>query len=329
MVQFDWGTKKMKINGQNKTVCFAVFAFPYSNYRYVYVTEKMNGHSFIEAFHAFTNHVGGVYPILLIDNMRIAASFKKKLPTLTALFQQLQVHFKLEVRLCTPYRPNQKGTVENAVKTLKRSLTLAEQEFSSLQDLQDTVSNTFMKLNQKMHHEKNDTIDRLLLHENFGKSSIPKKHFIYTQEEQRKVRNNTLISFDGNYYSAPEEYKGETITVRYTDRTIRLLSKNGRVLAKYSRCYGKKQKKYRVWNILGKLQRKSNGFDQSKEKRQMPTWLKSLYEKVFQNQANDFLIFLEILQHMKKNVVKRMLKWHEAYHIQLTNESAFEFLSRS
>jgi ABC-type uncharacterized transport system ATPase subunit len=61
----------------------------------------------------------------------------------------------------------------------------------------------------------------------------------------------------------------------------------------------------------------------------MPTWLKSLYEKVFQNKANDFLMFLETLQHMKKNVVKRMLKWHEAYHLRMTNESAIEFLSKN
>jgi len=100
-----------------------------------------------------------------------------------------------------------------------------------------------------------------LLHENCGKLTTPKKRFVYTQEEQRKVRKNTLISFEGNYYSAPEDYKGETITVRYTDRTVRLISKEGKVLTKYSRCYGKKQKKYRVWNILSKLQNKANGFD--------------------------------------------------------------------
>ncbi|MBT2641745.1 Mu transposase C-terminal domain-containing protein [Bacillus sp. ISL-41] len=76
------------------------------------------------------------------------------------------------------------------------------------------------------------------------------------------VRNNTLVSFDGNFYSAPEEYKGEKVIVRYTDRIVRLVTLDDEnVLAKYSRCYGKKQKKYRVWNILSKLQHKSDGFD--------------------------------------------------------------------
>ena len=91
MVQFDWGTEQIKINNRNRTICFAVFAFPYSNYRYVYATERIDGRSFVEAFIAFTKHIGGVYPILLIDNMKIAArhrSYRKQQPKLTTLFQK-------------------------------------------------------------------------------------------------------------------------------------------------------------------------------------------------------------------------------------------------
>ncbi|MBT2641744.1 transposase [Bacillus sp. ISL-41] len=135
MVQFDWGTKRIIINGMNRTVCFAVFALPYSNYRYVYVTEKMDGRSFVKAFIAFTKHIGGVYPILLIDNMKIAARHKKyceEQSQLTKLFQQLEIHYGIEVRLCTPYRPNQKDTVENAVKTLKTELFAHYSGFASL-----------------------------------------------------------------------------------------------------------------------------------------------------------------------------------------------------
>lgn len=168
MVQFDWGTKKIKINGRNRTVCFAVFAFPYSNYRYVYVTERMDGRSFVEAFIAFTKHIGGVYPILLIDNMKIAArhrSYRDQQPKLTTLFQQLEDHYNIEVRLCTPYRPNQKGTVENAVKTLKTHLFACQSGFASLDELQEKIHAIFHRLNQKKHHEKNDTIINLLQHE--------------------------------------------------------------------------------------------------------------------------------------------------------------------
>jgi transposase len=332
MVQFDWGTKKIKINGRNRTVCFAVFAFPYSNYRYVYVTERMDGRSFIKAFIEFTKHIGGTYPILLIDNMKIAARHKKyrdQQSRLTSLFQQLEQHYNIEVRLCTPYRPNQKGTVENAVKTLKTHLLTYQADFASLDELQEEIHKLFKHLNEKKNHEKNDTIINLLKHENRYKSPVPKKHIAYFQEESKCVRSNTLVLFDGNYYSAPEEYKGEKVIVRYTEHTVRLVTLDGKqVLAKYSRCYGKNQKKYRVWNILSKLQHKSNGFDQSREKQQMPKWLKLLYEKAFNNQADEFFSFLEIVQNLKKNTVKRMLRWHHTFKKTLTIDSALEFVSR-
>ncbi|MBT2641742.1 IS21 family transposase [Bacillus sp. ISL-41] len=332
MVQFDWGTKKIKINGKNRTVCFGVFAFPYSNYRYVYVTEKMDGRSFVKAFIDFTKHIGGVHPILLIDNMKIAARHKKycdQQTQLTSLFQKLEQHYNIEVRLCTPYRPNQKGTVENAVKTLKTHLFAYQADFASLNELQEEIHKVFNHLNAKKHHEKNDTIINLLKHENRYKFPVPKKHMAFFQEEIKSVRNNSLVAFDGNYYSAPEEYKGEKIIVRYTDRTIRLVTLDGnQVLAKYTRCYGKNQKKYRVWNILNKLQHKSDGFDQSREKRQLPKWLKHLYEKGFNNKVDEFFFFLELIQNLKKNTVKRMLNWHHAFKKTLTVDSALEFVSR-
>lgn len=176
MIQFDWGTKKLRISGKSRTVCFAVFAFPYSNYRYVYVTERMDGRAFIKAFVAFTKHVGGIYPVLLIDNMKIAArhtKYRQQQAQLTSLFQQLEQHYKMEVRLCTPYRPNQKGTVENAVKTLKTHLFAYQADFASLNELQEEIHNVFNHLNGKKHHEKNEPIINLLKHENRYKSPVP------------------------------------------------------------------------------------------------------------------------------------------------------------
>jgi transposase len=86
-------------------------------------------------------------------------SYRELQPQLTSLFQQIEEHYNIEVRLCTPYRPNQKGTVENTVKTLKSKLFAHQSEFSSIQELQETIHNIFNILNQQKHHEKKDTIN--------------------------------------------------------------------------------------------------------------------------------------------------------------------------
>jgi hypothetical protein len=60
----------------------------------------------------------------------------------------------------------------------------------------------------------------------------------------------------------------------------------------------------------------------------MPKWLKLLYEKTFEKNANEFLTFLELIKNIKKNTVKRILNWHHAFKKTLTIDSALEFVSR-
>ena len=60
----------------------------------------------------------------------------------------------------------------------------------------------------------------------------------------------------------------------------------------------------------------------------MPKWLKVLYKKTFEKQADEFFAFLELIQNLRKNVIKRMLKWHEFNKKKLTIDSALEFVTR-
>lgn len=121
--QFDWGTIQLTIGDKNKRICLAVFSFPYSNYRFYYVTDSMNGPRFLQAFHAFIRHLGAVPPVLIIDNMRIAVQYDSGKRKLTSLFQQLEQHYGMKIKPCTSHCPNQKGNVENAVRTIKHQLT--------------------------------------------------------------------------------------------------------------------------------------------------------------------------------------------------------------
>ncbi|WP_108668953.1 hypothetical protein [Peribacillus acanthi] len=61
----------------------------------------------------------------------------------------------------------------------------------------------------------------------------------------------------------------------------------------------------------------------------MVQWLKALYKKTFKNQADEFFIFLEFIQYMKKDTIKKMMKWHEVNEQTLTINSAIEFVLRS
>jgi len=146
-----------------------------------------------------------------------------------------------------------------------------------------------------------------MLHEKAHLIRLPKKQFVFHEEVIRTVRNNTLVCFDKNFYSVPEQYKGENVIVRHTTKVVRVVSLEGQVIAKYARCHGTKHKRYRVWNMINKLKMKHHGFENSKEFRSMPDWLQILYQKTFGHQSNNFIAFLEIIQGFKHKTVRRII----------------------
>lgn len=283
--------------------------------------------SFCYAFKSFVEDMGGVPPVLLIDNMKIAkknSAYKKNEVKLTRLFNELSFHYSFNIHFCTPYKPNQKGTVENAVKVVKNNLGLNGYSFESMDKLKEFIRETCSKLNIEKHHEKNDTCYNLMRHEKPLFNPVPIKEFIYFDEVERKVRNTSLITFKGNSYSVPEEFKGEKVLVRYNDKVLYILSKKEDILAKYKLCKNTKKKKYRVWHILYKLKIKSAGFDNSREKRSMPSWLQKLYEKTFNKHADDFISLLEIIKKYPKNIIKKVLRFHDNNYSDLTIQKILE-----
>jgi transposase len=89
MCQYDWGQTKLIVNGIKRKVFFAVFALPYSHYRFLKVTKSMDGKAFVDAFISFVEHMNGIFPVLLIDIMKMARknlSFWNKVQETTTLF---------------------------------------------------------------------------------------------------------------------------------------------------------------------------------------------------------------------------------------------------
>lgn len=299
--QFDWGTIMLTIGGKRKRICLAVFSFPYSNYRFYYVTQSMKKDCFLEAFDAFIHHIGAVPPVLIIDNMRIAVQYKEGIRTHTSLFQQLEKHYNMQIKLCTPHRPQQKGNVENAVRTIKHQLTL-QNSYTNRQELIQSLRQWNTALNEQLHHEKNDTIYNLHQHEKSILYAIPKKPFIYYDIKPCKVSKNGNIRFQTNTYSVPEQYSKQTIFVHHSKTTIYIKNNKGTIIAKYTKDGKKYKRRYRIWHMIQKIRTKAPGFINSYEYKQLPKHLRLLHDKLCNKQTHFFLNILESFEHepMKK-----------------------------
>jgi transposase len=324
IVQFDWGYRLLNINGKNKRIYFAVYVFPYSNYKIAYVTEKEDGKSFAKTFDRFTNDVCGTAPIFVIDNMKIAKRIHdptQKDKQLTLLFSELSKHYNFEVLFCAPRRPNQKGTVENGVGIIKEALEKSYiQCFKDLNAVQSFVDQIFNVSNEKMHPSKNDTCQKLFAHEEALLQRLPQRQYTYYALKKRTVNRDSMVTSKNSKYSLPEGYQGQQITLRYNDYLLYILSDNGDILAKHPVSKKKKSRTYRVWHMLNKLKMKPQGFTYSEEYRSMPKWLKTLYIQIFNEDTASFISFLEYAQGKQKDFLKKCLRRNQIEYHELTVE---------
>ncbi|TSI07372.1 DDE-type integrase/transposase/recombinase [Lysinibacillus sp. BW-2-10] len=304
--QFDWGTIQLTIAGEKKRICLAVFSFPYSNYRFYYATASMNRESFLEAFQAFIIHLGAVPPVLIIDNMRIAIQYTDGKRNLTSLFQQLEQHYGMTIKPCTPHRPNQKGNVENAVRTIKTHLN-ATVTYNTYKQLTKHIKQWNKTRNEQPHHEKNDRIRNLHQHEKTALLPIPKKSFVYYESKQCKVTKNGTIRFQTNTYSVPEQYSGLVVEVSHSKTTIYVKNKAGDIIAKYCKDNKKRKRHYRIWHMLHKIKAKAAGFVNSHEYQQLPKHLRLLHDKLCEKHTHFFIEILESFEHEPAKKLKHFI----------------------
>ena len=79
--------------------------------------------------------------------------------------------------------------------------------------------------------------------------------------------------------------------------------------------------------MIRMLQQKAQGFNHSKQMESMPNWLKRIHKNHFENDAPDFLTFLELIKPLSKKEVKSLLDKQKAFGEKLTVESTIHFLS--
>ena len=82
LVEFDWGTVKLKLNGSLQKLKIAIFTLAYSNHRFAMLFENEQMNSFLQAHTHYFSFIGGVPLCFVYDNMKTAEAkffFNKKI----------------------------------------------------------------------------------------------------------------------------------------------------------------------------------------------------------------------------------------------------------
>lgn len=147
----------------------------------------------------------------------------------------------VELRVCDPGAPHQKGTVERAIRYLKGRFFSARVVRDIEQGNRDLLA--FLEdVGRCRPHPRlpQQTVGEALETEKPRLLALPSTMPPMETLAPVKVDSQAFIHLDTNRYSVPTAYATGTLMMATTDTTLRLLD-GERVVARHQRCWGRKQ----------------------------------------------------------------------------------------
>jgi transposase len=241
--QVDWGHFGHLVIGRARRPLVAfVMVLSYSRRIFLRFFNDQRMASFllghIEAFEAF----GGVPRVLLYDNLKSAVLERRGdairfHPTL----DELAGHYRFQPRPVAPYRGNEKGRVERAIRYVRSSF-FAARAFEDVADLNAQADAWCAGLasDRPCPEEHTVTVRDAFAHERPLLLPLPGDRFAAEDVVEVHVGKTPYVRYDLNDYSVPHTAVRRTLTVRATRERVRILD-GAVVLAEHARSYDRER----------------------------------------------------------------------------------------
>ena len=225
--QVDFGAGAPVITSDGKRRKTNVFRIVLSHSRKAYseATFTQTTEDFFRCLENAFAHFGGVPKTLVIDNLKAAVARPDWFdPELTPKVQSFCRHYGTVILPTKPYTPRHKGKVESGVKYVKNNALKArmfaslEAENHALADWERTVAD------MRIHGTTKQQVGKLFAAERPTLLPLPLERFACFHEARRKVSRDGHVEVAKAYYSAPPEYLGREVWVRWDARLVRLFN---------------------------------------------------------------------------------------------------------
>jgi len=226
--QIDFGTGAPIVmpDGKRRRTHVLRVVLSHSRKAYSEVVFRQTTEQFIRCMENAFWYFGGVPKTLVIDNLKAAVTKADWFdPELNPKILAFAAHYDTTVLPTKPYTPRHKGKVERGVDYVQNN-ALKGRKFTSLQaqnehllDWEATVADTRIHgTTRKQVKKAFESAERAAL------LPLPIARFPSFEEVQRKVNRDGHVEVDKAYYSAPPEYLGRTLWVRWDGRMVRLFN---------------------------------------------------------------------------------------------------------
>jgi len=221
-MQVDYGTGARCQDAEGKWCKTHVFRLVLSHSRkgYSEAVRRLTTESFIRSLENAFWALDGVPKIVVFDNAKAVVSQE-----LNPKIVEFCRHYGFTLLPTRPRTPRHKGKVERGVGYVQ-SNALRGRVFSSLAEQNEhlrqwerTVADTRIHGTTKKHvGQLYESVERGAL------GPLPKERFPFYEEGKRRVSRDGHIEVKRSFYSAPPEYLGSEVWVRWNEQMVRILN---------------------------------------------------------------------------------------------------------
>jgi len=230
--QADFLEAVAEIGGVRMKVHTFLMVLPLSGVWFMRVYPRENSESFVDGNAAAFRFLGGAPTRIVYDNPAYAVKrgigpMKGRTREPVLAFSELRSAFLFEAAYAAPAKGNEKGSVERAVGTLRRSLMVPVPQVESFEELNDKILAKATAFKEKSESFAQD-----------AQVFLPLVDYEPCELVSRKADKTSFVRFDTNSYSVPTRFAYRSLLVRGTPFEVRILSAKEQI-AVHKRCFGK------------------------------------------------------------------------------------------
>ncbi len=241
--QVDWAhVGEIAVAGGHRPLWLFVMVLEYSRAIFGELVLALDASSLRRSLLRSTQYFGGSPRAWLFDNAKtVVIERRGALVRYHHDLVDLASELHVELRVCDPGAPNQKGTVERAIRFLKGRFFSARVIRDVEQGNRDLMA--FIEdVGRARPHPRlpQQTVGAALEQERSRLLELPSRMPPLETLTPVKVDSQGFIHLDTNRYSVPTTHASGALTMATTDTTVRLLDGESEV-ASHPRCWGRKQ----------------------------------------------------------------------------------------
>lgn len=237
--QHDFGQRWVTFSdGSRKLIRFFASRLKYSRYVDIQIVENEQQETVVRSLLSAFEHFGGVPMIGVFDNMSTAVKSREIRDDgsvkvyWTERFGQLAVDCNLAPLACWPYRPQEKGSVENLVGFVKGNF-FCGRTFTDVDDLKGQLQAWMTQVNDERPCDATGEIPT----ERLKREPLQPLHHnaeTYAFKVAVVVRPTARVHYRGIEYSAPADTIGQTVTLHLQQKQVAIYL-DERLLAEHPR----------------------------------------------------------------------------------------------